>query len=196
MLTGAPDLVERAKSFSLHGMSRNAWNRYGAGGSWFYDVLVPGFKYNMSDLQAAIGLAQLSRIGQLQQRRKAIFDAYDQAFGGIGSLNTPTRRNNVDHALHLYVLRLKDQTNAKLRDSLIEDLKARGIGASVHFIPIHLHSYYRETYGYKPEDFPVAYSNYQRMLSLPLSPALNDSQIQRVIDTVCELVPQSRRLAG
>ncbi len=196
MLTGAPDLVDRAKSFSLHGMSRNAWNRYGTEGSWFYDVLVPGFKYNMSDLQAAIGLAQLSRLEQMQQKRRMIFNAYDEAFCGSDSLEIPTRRSDIDHALHLYVLRLRDQTTAEARNALIEDLKERGIGVSVHFIPVHLHSYYREKYGYRSEDFPVAYSNYQRMLSLPLSPALNNSQICRVIGTVCDLVPQVKRLAG
>lgn len=197
MLTGEPALVDRARILSLHGMSRNAWNRYGVGGSWFYDVVAPGFKYNMTDIQAALGLVQLRRLNNFQQRRTEIFNAYDRAFWPLSGLQPPTIRPNVIHARHLYVVRLADGLLRGGRDELIAQLKQQGICTSVHFIPIHLHTYYREKYGYLPEDFPIAFDSYKRMLSLPLSPALADSEIARVVDGVTTILSgQSVRIAG
>ncbi len=187
MLTGDAQLVERARTFSLHGMTRNAWNRYGTEGTWFYDVVCPGFKYNMTDLQASLGLVQLSRLESMQRRRAEIFARYNAAFEAVSWLQTPTCRADVQSAQHLYVLRLHDGATGGWRDALIAELKARGICTSVHFIPVHLHTYYRQKYGYQPEDFPVALENYQRMLSLPLSPALTDDEVSRVISAVRQL---------
>jgi dTDP-4-amino-4,6-dideoxygalactose transaminase len=187
MLTGDPALVDRARVLSLHGMSRNAWNRYGTEGTWFYDVVSPGFKYNMTDIQAALGLAQLARFGNLQRRRAEIFARYNNAFAGIRGLQTPACREGVKHAWHLYVLRVGEGILRGGRDEMIALLKARRICTSVHFIPVHLHTFYRQKYGYRPDDFPVALENYQRMLSLPLSPALADDDVSRVIDAVCDI---------
>jgi dTDP-4-amino-4,6-dideoxygalactose transaminase len=187
MLTGDPDFLDQARIYSLHGMSRDAWNRYGKGGSWYYEIVCPGFKYNMTDLQAALGLRQLQKLAGFQRRRRAVAAAYTAAFRDVEELQTPVERAEVEHAWHLYVLRL--HPGAELtRDDLISELTARNIGASVHFIPIHLHPYYRDKYGYQPEDYPVAYDNYTRMLSLPLSPRLSDAQQARVIDTVLDSV--------
>lgn len=192
MLTGEPDQIERARSLSLHGMSRNAWNRYGAKGSWFYSIEEPGFKCNMSDLQAALGLAQLQRLDELQARRAEIFDNYDQAFAASPDLQTPTRRGGRDHAYHLYVLRLTGAL-AGARDRLIDTLREAGVSTSVHFIPVHRHQYYAGKYGYPPEDFPVANESYGRMLSLPLSPVLSDEQVGWVVQNVRQFTQGSLR---
>jgi dTDP-4-amino-4,6-dideoxygalactose transaminase len=132
-------------------------------------------------------LRQLQKLAGFQRRRRAVAAAYTAAFRDVEELQTPVERAEVEHAWHLYVLRL--HPGAELtRDDLISELTARNIGASVHFIPIHLHPYYRDKYGYQPEDYPVAYDNYTRMLSLPLSPRLSDAQQARVIDTVLDSV--------
>jgi len=197
MLTGDPETLSRARTLSLHGMSRDAWRRYDQEGSWFYDIIAPGFKYNMTDIQASLGLHQLKRLASFQTRRKEIVDAYHDAFEDIEAFQLPVCRQEVEHAWHLYVLRLSARGSLSIgRDQFIEELKSRGVATSVHFIPIHLHSYYRDKYGYQPEDFPVAFDNFQRMLSLPLSPALTEGQVSRVIEAVREVVHCHSRKAA
>jgi len=193
MLTGTPAFIEEARIWSLHGMSRDAWKRYSAEGSWYYEVVRPGFKYNMTDIQAAIGLCQLSKLPQFQARRCEIARRYNEAFSQFEELQIPTQRPEVEHAWHLYVLRLNLEMLIIDRDRFIEELKARNIGTSVHFIPIHLHPYYRDKYGYKPEDFPVAYREYQRIISLPLYPRMNDRDVEDVIEAVIDVVKRYRR---
>ena len=193
MLTGTPEFLERARVFCLHGLSRDAWQRYAKGGSWFYEVLQPGFKYNMPDIQAALGLGQLRRLGSFDQRRREIVARYNEAFGAEDALEIPTERADVEHAWHLYVLRIRGDVLRIGRDQFIDELTSRSIGTSVHFIPLHLHPFYRDTYGYKPDDFPVAYSNYTRMLSLPLYPAMSDEDVTDVISAVVDIVRANRR---
>lgn len=193
MLTGAPELIECARALSLHGMSRDAWNRYGQGGSWFYEVIAPGFKYNMTDIQAALGLVQLRRLEAMQARRREIVARYADALSGLDAVQTPVERPDVRHAWHLYVLRLNLERLTIDRARFIEELAARNIGASVHFIPIHLHPYYRDKYGWQPADFPVAYAEYQRVVSLPLSPRLSDADVADVIAAVTDVVTTFRR---
>jgi dTDP-4-amino-4,6-dideoxygalactose transaminase len=188
MLTGAPELLDHARVVSLHGMSRDAWKRYDKGGSWFYEVLLPGFKYNMTDIQASIGLVQLRRMEAFQARRREVAAAYTRAFAAEAALELPVERPEVEHAWHLYVLRLQPEALTIGRDQFVQELAARNIGTSVHFIPVHLHPYYRDRYGYRPEDFPVAYGSYQRMLSLPLHPGLSDGDVQDVIGAVLDVV--------
>ncbi len=193
MLTGEGEFIERARIISLHGMSHDAWKRYDKGGSWYYEVIYPGFKYNMTDIQAAIGLAQLKKVSYFQKRRKEIVKAYNEAFEGQTALEIPIERPEVTHAWHLYVLRLNLDALTIGRDRFIEELKMRNIGTSVHFIPIHLHPYYRDRYGYRPEDFPVAYSNYLRILSLPLYPRMTDKDVADVIEAVLDNVERYKR---
>jgi len=193
MLTGDADFVDRARIIGLHGMSRDAWKRYDKGGSWFYEVVTPGFKYNMTDVQASIGLCQMRRLAEFQSRRRAVVEAYHRAFAAEEALELPVERPEVEHAWHLYVLRLRPEALRIGRDRFIEELTARNIGVSVHFIPVHLHPYYRDRYGYRPEDFPVAYSNYQRMLSLPLHPLLSDEDVADVAQAVLDVVHTFRR---
>jgi dTDP-4-amino-4,6-dideoxygalactose transaminase len=193
MLTGSPDFIDEARIWSLHGMSRDAWKRYSSEGSWYYEVIRPGFKYNMTDIQAAIGLHQLRKLPQFQARRWEIVRRYNEAFSQFEELRIPTQRPEVEHAWHLYALRLNLERSKISRNQFIEELKARNIGTSVHFIPIHLHPYYRDKYGYKPEDFPVAYREYHRIVSLPLYPRMSDRDVQDVIEAVADVVKRNRR---
>ena len=193
MLTADPALLERARVVSLHGMSRDAWRRYDQGGSWHYDILLPGFKYNMTDIQAALGLRQLEKLAGFQRRRRHVVTRYAAGFADLDALELPVERPEVEHAWHLYVLRLVPDALRIDRDGFIAELAARHIGTSVHFIPIHLHPYYRDRYGYAPQSFPVAWSNYRRLLSLPLNPRLTDDDVTDVIEAVRDVVRGNRR---
>jgi dTDP-4-amino-4,6-dideoxygalactose transaminase len=153
----------------------------------------PGFKYNMTDVQAAMGMAQLRKLDRFQARRREIVTSYTRAFAGIEALELPTERAEVEHAWHLYVLRLRPGTLSIDRDRFIEELTARNIGTSVHFIPLHLQPYYRQKYQYLPTAFPVAYHNYQRMLSLPLHPLLSDQDVSDVIAAVLDVTTRFAR---
>ena len=188
MLTASPEFLAQARIVGLHGMSRDAWKRYDKGGSWFYEVLLPGFKYNMTDIQAALGLWQLRKLSRFQERRAAIVARYHAAFVDEPALELPVARPEVDHAWHLYVLRLRLEALRIDRDRFIQELTARNIGTSVHFIPIHLHPFYRDRYDFSPLSFPVAFTNYERMLSLPLVPRLSDRDVDDVIDAVLDVV--------
>ncbi len=193
MLTGSAEMIEQLRSWSLHGLSKDAAKRYERGGSWKYEVLAPGFKYNMTDVQASLGTWQLRKAERFHEVRRSITDRYNAAFGALPELQTPTERDGVQSALHLYVLRLQPDRLRIDRDEFIEQLRERNISTSVHFIPIHLHPYYRDRYGYQPTDFPVAYAEYQRMLSLPLFSRMTDDQVERVIEAVRDVVEQNRR---
>ena len=193
MLTGNPEFLERARLISLHGMSRDAWKRYDKGGKWYYEVLYPGFKYNMTDIQAALGLWQLKKLPGFEERRRAVVALYDQAFAQEDALETPVERPEVEHAWHLYVLRLRLEALRIDRDQFIEELTNRNIGTSVHFIPIHLHPYYRDKYAFTPESYPIAFSNYRRMISLPLNVRLSDADVADVIEAVRDVVSEFRR---
>ena len=193
MLTGDPALLDQARMVALHGMSRDAWKRYEKGGSWRYDIVMPGFKYNMTDIAAAMGLAQLRKLDQFDRRRRQIAATYNRVFGNEEALEIPTHLPHVDHAWHLYVLRLREETLEIDRDRFIEELAERNIGTSVHFIPVHLHPYYRKKYGFRPEDFPVAFGNYRRMLSLPLHPRLSQQDVARIVEAVFDVVQTHRR---
>jgi dTDP-4-amino-4,6-dideoxygalactose transaminase len=193
MLTGAKALLDQARPWTLHGMSRDAYKRYSAEGSWYYEVILPGFKCNLTDIQASLGIHQLKRLPAFQERRRAIVDRYNRAFEDRPELAVPVERPGVKSAWHLYVIRLNPETLHIDRNRFIEELKIRNIGTSVHFIPVHLHPYYRDKYGYRPEDFPVAYENYQRMISLPLHTRLSDSDVEDVIEAVQAIVKKFRR---
>jgi dTDP-4-amino-4,6-dideoxygalactose transaminase len=193
MLVAEPGFLDQARVIGLHGMSRDAWKRYEKGGSWFYEVVLPGFKYNMTDIQASLGLWQLRKLDEFQRRRRQVVAAYQAAFAGEEALETPVARGHVEHAWHLYVLRLRPEMLTIGRDRFIEELAARNVGTSVHFIPVHLHPYYRDKYGLKPSDHPVAVESYGRMLSLPLNLRLSDGDVADVIEAVLDVVRKHRR---
>src|SRR5437764_2665668 len=191
MLTGTADLIDQARVWSLHGMSRDAWKRYGSDGSWRYDVVAPGFKYNMTDIPEAIGLHQLRKLPEFHRRRKEIAARYDQEFRELDELEVPVEQNWAEHARHLYVLRLGLDRLTISRDEFVNELRRRNIGTSVHFIPVHLFTYYRERYQYSPQDFPIASAEFQRIVSLPCSPAMSDDDVEDVIAAVTSVIEEN-----
>ena len=193
MLTGSAEFLERARVLSLHGMDRDGWKRYAKGGNWFYEIVAPGFKYNMTDIQAAMGLAQLRRLDAMQRRRREVVSLYHDALRDEEAVELPVERGHVEHAWHLYVVRLRLDRLRIDRDQVIRELTARNIGTSVHFIPVHLHPWYRERYGFVPGQFPVAYASYLRTISLPLHPGLTDEDAGDVTDAVLDVVERFRR---
>jgi len=182
--TNNDEWAERCRIMSLHGISKDAWKRYTSEGSWYYEIVAPGFKYNMTDVAAALGLVQLSKLDQMNARRQAIARAYDTAFRVHPALEPPTTSPDSTHPYHLYILRLNLDALRIDRNTFIEQLRAANIGVSVHWIPLHMHPYYRDTYGYRPDDFPVAHAEYQRMISLPIYSAMTDKDVSDVIAAV------------
>jgi perosamine synthetase len=191
--TDDPGLDERIRSRRLHGMTRDAWRRYAPDGQWRYDVTYPGFKYNMTDVAAAIGLVQLRRLPELQRRRTALVERYRAAFAGCEEIDLPVSRSEVEHAWHLFVVRLRCERLTITRDSTLRELGESGIGASVHFIPLHEHSYYREALGCRAEDFPNATALADRILSLPLFPDMRFEDVDRVAGVLRDILARHRR---
>ena len=182
--------AERCRLMSLHGISRDAWKRYRADGSWCYEIVAPGYKYNMTDLAAALGLAQLRKVDRMWARRVEIARLYDDALGEIPKLELPHRDPAHQHAWQLYMLRLRLDRLRIDRAEFVDELKRRNIGASVHFIPLHIHPYYRETYGYAPEDFPVAYREFMREVSLPIYSRMTDADVADVVGAARAIVAE------
>ncbi|WP_128003277.1 DegT/DnrJ/EryC1/StrS family aminotransferase [Piscinibacter defluvii] len=173
-------LAQRIKVMRLHGISRDAFDRFTAKvPSWYYEVVAPGFKYNLTDIAAALGLHQLRRAEAFQRRRAELAAAYDEALRDLPLLRPPRPPAGDTHAWHLYVVRLADGARIA-RDAFIEALYAAGIGCSVHYIPLHLQPYWRERYGLRPEQFPHSQHAYERMLSLPFYTRMTEADVQRV----------------
>jgi perosamine synthetase len=193
LVTDDDTLAKRAAVMRLHGINADAWNRYGAGGKWFYEVAEAGFKYNLTDLAAAIGLVQLGRLDELADARASIAASYDALFSDSSLVTTPPRRPGDRHAWHLYVVRLALEDLTVDRGQVIRDLGDAGIGTSVHFIPLHLHPHYQRRYGYRPGDFPVAERLYERSISLPIWPGMTSEQVQRVGSTLLTVLDAARR---
>ena len=179
--------AQRMRMMRLHGISRDAWKRYTAEGSWYYEVLEAGYKYNLTDLQSALGVAQLQKCNALHEARARIAARYTNAFGSHPSLQVPELLPDRTSAWHLYILRLHLKRLNIDRDTFIRELGRSGVSASVHFIPLHLHPYYQRTHGYKPGDLPVAEAEYQRSLSLPIYPTMTDEEVEYVIASVSDI---------
>lgn len=185
--------ADRMRILSLHGITRDAVNRYTPEGSWFYEISYPGFKYNLTDVAAALGIPQLHKCDQFSAIRRRYAQLYTEGFRDIPEIIVPTVMGDVEHAWHLYVIQLDLDRLRIGRNQLIELLKKEGIGTSVHFIPLHLHPFYRDNYRYLPKDFPVASSVFERILSLPIYPKMDEPDLQRVIDVVATLIHENRR---
>jgi perosamine synthetase len=183
----------RMRTMRLHGISGDAWKRYGKNGSWFYEVVEAGFKYNPTDLQAALGLVQLAKCDALNDTRRRIAERYTSAFKEVSVLEPPTMKCNRTTSWHLYILRLHLDKLQIDRNAFIQQLKERGIGTSVHFIPLHLHPYYQRAFGYEKGDFPVAEAEFQRCISLPIYPGMSDRDVEQVIDNVTEISIRTKR---
>ena len=184
LVTRDAQLAQRARVMRLHGMSRDAFDRFTATvPSWYYEIVAPGFKYNLTDIAAALGLQQLKKARAFQQRRAELAALYDAALAGLPVITPPRAPPGDLHAWHLYVLRLADGARIE-RNAFIERLFAAGIGCSVHYIPLHLHPYWRNRYGLDAAMFPHSQQAYERMLSLPLYTRMSDADVQRVAGAV------------
>ena len=184
IVTRNPELAHRCRVMRLHGIDRDAFDRYtSVTPSWFYSVVAPGFKYNMTDLAASLGIHQLKKVNQFQRRREEMAQRYDQAFEGF-SVWLPAHAPERDiHARHLYTIRLRTDSPVS-RDEFIEAMARAGVGTSVHFIPLHLHPYWRDAYSLQAERFPVATRAYRSIVSLPLYTKMTDADQDRVIRAV------------
>lgn len=186
-------LADRMRLLALHGMSRDAWQRYTHAGSWYYEVTAAGYKDNMTDLQAALGIHQLRRLDDFIAARQALARYYDAGFAGMPAVTTPLARADRRHTYHLYVVRLDLARLAIDRAGFIEELKRRNIGTSVHFIPVHLHPFYQESLGYRRGDCPHAEALYERIVSLPLYPRMTAGDAQDVIGAMREIAAEHGR---
>ena len=193
LVTDDEEIAAKARVLSCHGMSAAAWNRYGKGGSWRYDIEEPGYKYNMFDIQASLATVQLSRMADMQRRRFEAVDVYEQAFAGVPQLRLQKTPEYCHHSRHLYVLRIVPERLTISRDQFIEELKARNVGVSVHFIALHTMSAYVRRFGFKPEDFPRAYAFSESEITLPLYAILGRENAQYVADAVLDIVARYKK---
>jgi dTDP-4-amino-4,6-dideoxygalactose transaminase len=181
-VTGDADLAARMRLMSLHGLSRDAWDRY-SGGSWDYRIIAPGFKYNLTDIAAAIGCAQLARAESMRTERQAIAFRYFEQLARLAEVELPQNPPNRIHAWHLFPIRLRLDRLKIDRAAFMEELRKRGVATSVHWRPLHLHTYY-EQFGWRPEQLPVASSVWPRLISLPLYPSMTDAEFNHVVGSV------------
>ncbi len=192
MLTGDPQMIERAAVISLHGMNRDAWKRNSEAGSWRYDIVTPGFKYNMTDMQAAMGLQQMKKLDGILARRQEIVALYRELLSPLHAFDLPVERDDCQSAWHLFPIRIREGALNISRDEFIEEMRERKIGTSVHFIPVHTFSYYRQKYGFEDQDFPVAFRESERLVSLPLHPRLSAEDVGDVVDAITDILRQSQ----
>jgi len=191
--TDRSDWAEELRIRSLHGISKDAWKRYTAEGFQPYETLYPGYKYNMTDMQASLGIHQLARVEENLKIRERYWRRYNEAFSELPELVIPVEEEHIRHARHLYTLLIRPEALTIDRNQFIAELKKRNIGTGIHFIAVHLHRYYRETFGFRRGDFPEAEWISDRTISLPLSPKLTDQDIEDVIEVVCDVVFSHRK---
>lgn len=194
MVTTNDDLLaHRVGLMRLHGMSHGAWKRYTCKGSWRYEVTEAGYKYNLTDPQAALGLVQLSKCEEMWRRRAKIAQEYDTGLSSLEVYRTPQVSKDVQHAWHLYVILVQPSALGIHRDEVIEELSQRGIGTSVHFIPLHLQPYYQRTWGYRSGEFPVAEDYFECCISLPIYPGMKDEDVHYVLEALHDISRKFRR---
>jgi len=193
VVTDDDALIERMTVLSLHGMNRDAWKRYAATGSWYYEVTAPGFKYNLSDILAAIGIGQLDRFAEFQRRRAELVQGYASRLQGLAEVRLPRVREGAVHAWHLYPIALELERLTCDRARVIEELRAENIGTTVNFIPVHLHPWYRDTLGYPAGSFPVAEDAFRRAITLPLHPRMSERDLDDVCAALAKVIAHFRR---
>jgi dTDP-4-amino-4,6-dideoxygalactose transaminase len=186
-VTASPALAERIKILSLHGLSRDAWQRYSGGGSWDYQIIAPGYKYNLTDIAGVLGLHQLRRAEELRQRRERIVMRYYEELGDVPQLQLPLNPTDRLHSWHLFPTRLNLDKLRIDRNTFVDQLREQGVAFSVHWRPLHLHPYYLNTYQWPAECFPVATREWVRLVSLPLFPAMREDETEHVIRVVKDL---------
>jgi len=192
-VTNDEAVAARLRMMSLHGLSHDAWDRYSSQGSWDYQIVAPGYKYNLTDIAASIGLYQLQRAEEMRQEREAIALQYLAAFADVAEIDLPPIDENRIHSWHLFPIRLRLDRLSITRESFIKKLKQAGVGCSVHWRPLHLHPYYREKFGFQPHEFPVASSIWKGLISLPIFQGMVPSETNYVIETVKNICCESAR---
>lgn len=191
--TNRKEYADRIKILSLHGMDRKAWKRYLDQGSWYYEVVDLGYKYNLADMNAALGLAMMERLGSLQEKREQIAGWYDSALGKYDELELPARDKDSEHAWHLYIIKLHLEKLKIDRDKFIKELTTLHVGTSVHFIPLFIQPYYRGKYGLAAKYFPNAYNAFKRVISLPFFPDLRKAEVQYVADSIGKIIAKYKK---
>ena len=191
--TNDDTLADRMRIMSLHGISKDAWKRFTAQGSWYYEIVAPGFKYNLTDIAAAIGIHQLRKADDFRAGRARVATRYRELLRDVEELIFPNEHPDRQHSWHLYAIRLRLDRLTLDRAAVIDEMKAAGIGTSVHWIPLHMHPYYRQTYGYKPDDYPVAARLSQEIISLPIFPSMQEEEIGYVCEKLKEIIAGNRR---
>lgn len=192
LVTNSDEIAKRVSIMRLHGIDRDVWNRYTSSeGSWKYAVVAAGFKYNMTDIAAAIGREQLKKAHRFLNERKASAHQYNEGFADFDFIETPPDAEY--HSWHLYIIRVIGEKLTIGRDSFIEELKKEGIGTSVHYIPLHIMPYYRELYSFKESDYPETWKKYNSSISIPIFPGMSEAQINKVISSVKTLGERFRR---
>ena len=192
-VTDRDDLADRIRSMSLHGLSHDAWGRYTSKGSWDYRILAPGYKYNLTDVAAGLGLHQLARAEEMRCQREAIAYAFLEGLAEIEEIELPPQSEDRIHSWHLFQIKLRLERLTIDRDRFLEEMRDRGVAFSVHWRPLHLHPYYQETYGWRPEHLPVATAVWRRTVSLPIYPAMTGRERDAVIAVVGEICRRFRR---
>jgi len=184
VVTKSDKYAQKIRINRLHGISKDAWNRYSKKGSWYYEVVDNGNKYNMTDMNAALGVVQLDKLEWMYEKRRDIAEKYNQAFGEIENIVIPNIKNDRQTSWHLYVIKVKN------RDKIIQKLNEFGVGTSVHFIPVHKHPYYKNTYNYKDEDYPAANKVFDESISLPIYPDLTNEQLYYITENLINITKQ------
>lgn len=183
-VTADAQLAERMRLMCLHGLSRDAWDRYSGGGTWDYRIIAPGYKYNLTDIAAAIGIHQLARAEKLRQEREDIARCYRKAFAETDEIELPVEDSNRIHSWHLFPIKLQLSSLSIDRNNFFEELKQAGVSCSVHWRPLHLHPYYEEKFGWREADLPIATAVWQRLISLPIFPDMREGEVEHVIRSV------------
>jgi dTDP-4-amino-4,6-dideoxygalactose transaminase len=183
-VTNNAKLAKRMKLMSLHGLSHDAWNRYASNGHWDYKIVAPGFKYNLTDIAAAIGVHQLSRAEAMLRDRRRVAKEYLRQLADVEQIELPPIEENRIASWHLFAVKLRLKQLKISRDAFIRELKRGGIGCSVHWRPLHLHPYYQKTFKYRATDFPVATAEWKRLISLPIFPAMRSDEVDQVVRAV------------
>jgi perosamine synthetase len=192
-VTADPRLADRMRQMSLHGLSHDAWKRFEGNSSWDYRIVAPGFKYNLGDIAGALGNGQLARAETMRQQREAIAEYFRAALAGVEQIELPPAAADRVHAWHLFPIRLRLERLGIDRNRFLELLRGRGVGCSVHWRPLHLHPYYEESFGWKPDHLPQATRQWPRLVSLPLFPGMRRQEQEYVADTVRELCLEHAR---
>jgi perosamine synthetase len=191
--TNDQEIAERCAIMRLHGINRDAWKRYSEAGSWYYEVVAPGYKYNFTDLQASLGLPQLKKVDTMWEWRKRIALKYMEGFKDLDLITLPTIKSDRESSWHLFPIRLNLEMLTKNRAQIIDELKKHNIGVGVHFMPVHQHLYYSETFKLEDRNYPIASATFPRLMSLPIYPGMTDQSVEKVIITLTELLNNFKR---